>query len=233
MASLTQAKNIHYESQPVTIYDTVHIPPGATVAKEIRFSFGADISDGEEFKSLIELKEHDLTRTLLEHPLLCEKLFAPLGLTFPKIWILVEPLTRVVAPSWPQREPGDLDIICGHVEKERIVLDELNCLQIKIRRLRGGNARSYWSLPSACNRQDGIRPDSSCPHAAQRTRTGQRRCRSKLESYSKLLFHRLKKGYFRINEKGIWRSKGTLRIRDIRVGASLRQGLERLRRFYF
>ncbi|HEV3036539.1 MAG TPA: hypothetical protein VHA33_01890 [Candidatus Angelobacter sp.] len=140
MASLTE-ENRKYESEPVTIYDTVHIPPGTTVGKEIRFSFGADISDGAKFRSLIKLKEHELTRTLLEHPLLCEKLFAPLGLTFPRIWILIEPPTRLVAPSWSQGEPGDLDIICGHIEGERIVLEELNCLQIKIRRLRGGNTR--------------------------------------------------------------------------------------------
>ena len=133
--------NINYETEPITIYDTVHIPPGATIAKEIRFSFGADISDDAKFRSLIKLKEHELTRALLEQPLLCEKLFASLGLTFPRIWILIEPPTRLVAPSWNQGEPGDLDIICGHIEGERIVLEELNCLQIKIRRLRGGNTR--------------------------------------------------------------------------------------------
>jgi len=202
MASLKQA-NINYETEPITIYDTVHIPPGATIAKEIRFSFGADISDDAKFRSLIKLKEHELTRALLEQPLLCEKLFAPLGLTFPRIWILIEP----PAPSCTELEPGRTWRPRYHLRSHRGREDCSGGTKLPADQdtplTRWKHARSHRSLPSARNRKDGLRPDRSCPHAAQRTRAGERRRCSKLESHTKFLFYRPNKGYLGINEEGI------------------------------
>lgn len=125
------------ELVPLTIYDTVHIEPGANVS-EIAFRFGADASDDAAFNRLVVQPEAELTRALLNQGGLAADLFRLVDLVYPNVWTLIEPLTSRIAPSWREPSPGDLDIVCGAVVDGTPSLENISCFQVKIRRFRNG-----------------------------------------------------------------------------------------------
>src|SRR4051794_27017678 len=98
---------IHAER--ITIYDSVHIPPGEKIPERITFSFGAD-ARGPNEEHLFKLGESEIIEQLLATPLLIPQLLAFLDIEYPNCWIVTEVLTKDLSRSWPHSKPGDLDL---------------------------------------------------------------------------------------------------------------------------
>lgn len=125
------------EYQPLTIYNSVRFEPGETIPKQVRFTFGADVSDDAKFQSLAMRPEHELTRELLNTPTLCGRLFELVGLQYPDVWALIEPLTPRLSQSWNRDVPGDVDIVCGAIHNGAPSFEDINGFQVKIRKQKG------------------------------------------------------------------------------------------------
>src|ERR1035441_6662775 len=87
------------DARPITIYDSVHIPPGTALPNRITFSFGAE-SDGIPEHRLFDLGESELTEHLLNQPLILHRLLPPLDIEYPHCWIVSEILTKDVTGAW-------------------------------------------------------------------------------------------------------------------------------------
>ena len=119
----------------ITLYDSVRIPAGETMPKQITFSFGADADDFVE-ERLFELAESEIIDRVLESPELARRLLSLLGLPYPECWIITALLTKEASRSWPHDKPGDLDIVGGRMQDGKPVLEYIACAQVKIRKVR-------------------------------------------------------------------------------------------------
>ena len=159
---MADPKEPKVDARPITIYDSVHSPPGTTLPNQITFSFGA-ASDGMPEHRLFDLPESELTERLLNQPLLLHRLLPPLGIEYPNCWIVSEILTKDVTSAWSQPKPGDLDIVCGNVVSGKPQFDSIVCIQIKIRKVKtfdetgdfasgSGTTQAYWTAKMGFDR---------------------------------------------------------------------------------
>lgn len=146
----------------ITLYDSVHIPPGATLPQRITFSFGAD-SDGLSEERLFDLGESEIIEEILTNPLLCHEFWNHFEIQYPNCWIITEILTKAATRSWSHSKPGDLDIVCGRIINGRPEFDFIACIQVKIRKVKtfdetgafasgSGTAQAHWTAKMGFDR---------------------------------------------------------------------------------
>lgn len=114
----------------------------------VTFDFGASPSD-EEVEIITDLKEAQLIRKFLSPQSSASSTFLQaMGLDYPYCWVVFEQLTGQMLKGFPHTKPGDVDLICGNVNRKtgRPEFHHLVGCQVKIRKIKDNN--SLMGFPS-------------------------------------------------------------------------------------
>lgn len=87
-------------------------------------------------KTLFQLKERPIVESLFKPPYPMQGILKSMKINYPYCWIVTNLDTKLLLPNWTLQTPGDIDIIAGNINNDKIDLSTIIAIQVKVRRIK-------------------------------------------------------------------------------------------------